>query len=90
MNSNRELFFLFFSVFNKINDISKCTVNISHWLELSKIKNKKKFHIGKIGWARSESRRGGVEWENRRESDGKLNVDVFFTLGGIFVILIIG
>ena len=52
-------------------------------------KKKKKFHIGKIGWVRSESRRGGVEWENRRESDGKLNV-VFFTLGGILVILIIG
>ena len=37
------------------------------------IKNKKikKFHIGEIGWARSESWRGGVEWENRQESDGK-------------------
>ena len=34
-------------------------------------KKKKKNHIGEIGWARSESQRGGVELENRRESDGK-------------------
>ena len=62
-------------------------MNISHWLELSP--KKKKIHIVEIGWARLESLRGGVEWENRRESDGKLNVDVFFTIGGILVILII-
>ena len=52
-------------------------------------KKKKKNHIGEIGWAGSKSWRGGEEWENWRESDGKLNVDVFFTLGGILVILII-
>ena len=62
-------------------------MKISHWLELSK---KKKNHIGEIGWVGSKSWRGGEEWENWRESDGKLNVDVFFTLGGILVILIIG
>ena len=57
---------------------------------IKKIKIKKHFHIGKIGWVRSESGRGGVKWQNRRESDRKLSVDVFFTLGGILVILIIG
>ena len=36
-----------------------------------KKKKKKKIHIGEIGWARLESPRGGVEWENRRESEGK-------------------
>ena len=56
---------------------------------LARIIKKKKIHIGEIGWVGSKSWRGGEEWENWRESDGKLNVDVFFTLGGILVILII-
>ena len=56
---------------------------------LARIIKKKKNHIGEIGWVGSKSWRGGEEWENWRESDGKLNVDVFFTLWGILVILII-